>query len=136
MNPSLASKVVLACALASVGCCHPNDCSRSTFNSLLKLIPDASLNYVSQVPQNGSFGDAATNIPFPQNATHLPELCAASINVKTPGNTSYNFGVFLPTQWNGRFLATGNGGFGGGINWIDMVSRAPLKTSILSKSNN
>lgn len=35
-------------------------------------------------------------------------------------SSSFRFGIFLPTQWNGRFLTVGNGGFAGGINWLDM----------------
>lgn len=100
----------------------------------MESIPDATVNYIAEVAQNGSFGEGATNIPFPHNATGLPELCAASFNVKTPGNTSFNFGVFLPTQWNGRFLATGNGAFGGGINWVDMVSKATISEMCFSST--
>jgi feruloyl esterase len=33
-----------------------------------------------------------------------------------------NFVLFLPKIWNNRYIASGNGGFGGGINWNDMVS--------------
>ncbi|PYH94355.1 feruloyl esterase B precursor [Aspergillus ellipticus CBS 707.79] len=38
----------------------------------------------------------------------------------TEAGTTYNFGLFLPNEWNERFLAVGNGGYAGGINWIDM----------------
>ncbi|KAK8137050.1 hypothetical protein PG984_004990 [Apiospora sp. TS-2023a] len=58
---------------------------------------------------------------FPTPAKNVSALCAVTVNVKTPENTSYNFGLFLPDSgWNERFLTTGNGGFGGGINWVDM----------------
>lgn len=123
------SLVVLLMLAGTLLASCPQNCDLSTFIAILESFPEASLNYVTQIPQNGSFGDAATNIPFPRNATRLPELCAASINVKTPNNTSYNFGIFLPTQWNGRFLCTGNQAFGGGINWIDMVIELPIAMS-------
>lgn len=35
-------------------------------------------------------------------------------------NGTYGFGLFLPENWNGRFLATVNAGFAGGINWADV----------------
>ena len=61
---------------------------------------------------------ANPSLLFPQPATGLPALCAASINVRSSLASSYNFGLFLPdATWNRRFMATGNGGFGGGINW-------------------
>ncbi|EFY88291.1 feruloyl esterase B precursor [Metarhizium acridum CQMa 102] len=121
MRSSRAALPTFAGILLAARChCSQSKCSQSTFKAVLDSIPGTSINYIAEVPLNGSFGDAATNIPFPHNATGLPELCAASFNTKTPGDTSYNFGVFLPSQWNGRFLATGNGGLGGGINWIDM----------------
>lgn len=139
MRCSVGAALVLGGSLQ--GLCYGSqvECSSVAFQDILKSIPDSSLNYVAHVAQNGSFGDAATNIPFPRNATGLPELCALSVNIKTPGNTSYNFGMFLPSNWNGRFLATGNGGFGGGINWLDMVSLwlahrgLPVYASVLIK---
>ncbi|RYP15292.1 hypothetical protein DL765_005816 [Monosporascus sp. GIB2] len=38
-------------------------------------------------------------------------------------SSSFRFGLFLPDAekaWNRRFLAVGNGGFAGGINWLEM----------------
>ncbi|XXH00888.1 hypothetical protein Hte_007239 [Hypoxylon texense] len=97
------------------------ECTADAFAEILKDHPEATVNLVEAVPENGSFGQPETDIPFPYNATSLPALCAASFNVKSSENSSYNFGLFLPdTTWNERFMTTGNGGFGGGINWPDM----------------
>ncbi|CAJ2507122.1 Uu.00g083080.m01.CDS01 [Anthostomella pinea] len=96
-------------------------CTTESLTSILANTPEATVNFVQAVPANGSFGQAATDIPFPWNATQLPALCAVGINVKSSENSSYNFGLFLPdTTWNERFLTTGNGGYGGGINWPNM----------------
>ncbi|KAH9904948.1 tannase and feruloyl esterase [Xylariomycetidae sp. FL2044] len=95
-------------------------CTTEAFQSILANTPEATINFVEAVPQNGSFGQGETDIPFPTNATQLPALCAVGINVQSSSNSSYNFGLFLPdTTWNER-LTTGNGGYGGGINWPDM----------------
>lgn len=93
-------------------------CSTSAFAAMLADRAEVTVNFAHAIPQNGSFGQGPANIPFPMNATQLPALCALGINVKSSENSSYNFGLFLPdSTWNDRFLATGNGGFGGGINW-------------------
>ncbi len=93
-------------------------CTPETFAAMLAEQAEATVNFVQAVPQNGSFGEGRANVAFPMNATQLPALCAVGINVKSSENSSYNFGLFLPdSTWNERFLATGNGGFGGGINW-------------------
>jgi len=95
-------------------------CATESFTGIIANITGARINYAASVAQNGSFGDAATNLAFPFNATNLPALCAVSINVKSSANSSYNLGVFLPQVWNGRMMTTGNGGYGGGISWPDM----------------
>ncbi|KAI1452371.1 tannase and feruloyl esterase [Annulohypoxylon moriforme] len=109
--------VVLAASTPAVA-------AQCTTNALATILGDnsnATINFVKAIPQNGSFGQGAVDIPFPTNATKLPALCAVGINVKSSENSTYNFGLFLPDKtWNGRFLTTGNGGFGGGINWPDM----------------
>ena len=108
----LAASTFISTALASV------ECSSSAIESILPS--NATLNFAVPVPQNGSFGQGPSDLEFPQNATNLPPLCAISVNVKSSDTSSYNFGLFLPETWNSRFLASGNGGFGGGINWPDM----------------
>ena len=94
------------------------DCSADTFTAILAGNANATVNHVEVVPNNGSFGGAGTNLLFPHNAIHLPALCAVEINVQSSETSSYNFGLFLPDDtWNERLMATGNGGYGGGINW-------------------
>ncbi|KAJ4382490.1 hypothetical protein N0V85_008590, partial [Neurospora sp. IMI 360204] len=97
----------------------PPNCNRAFFTSILP--PEASLENITAVPQGGSHGEGKANIPYPTNPTDLPALCAVTINVTSSPSSSYRFGLFLPTEWSGRFLAVGNGGFAGGINWLDMA---------------
>jgi len=107
--------------LALAGCVRSQACNEATFRAILANITGATLNYVARVPQGGSFGDAETNQGYPFNATNLPELCAASINVRSSASSSFNFGLFLPNKtWNSRLMTTGNGAFAGGINYPDM----------------
>ncbi|KAI0157982.1 tannase and feruloyl esterase [Hypoxylon sp. FL1284] len=107
-------------ALSGAAVVAAADCTKEAFTDILKDHAEATINLVQAVPANGSFGDPG-DVAFPTNATSLPPLCAVSLNIKSSDDSSYNFGLFLPdTTWNERFLATGNGGFGGGINWRDM----------------
>ncbi|KAF1988399.1 feruloyl esterase B precursor [Aulographum hederae CBS 113979] len=50
----------------------------------------------------------------------MSESCVTSASVQSTENSTYSFGVFLPKEWNGRFLAVGNGGFAGSVSWADM----------------
>ena len=105
--------LLIAQSLRSV---HALDCSVATFAPVLPS--NATILQAVFVPQGGTFGNGAANLEFPPgNGTDLPELCAVEVNVTSSATSSYRFGLFLPTSWNNRYLASGNGGFGGGINW-------------------
>jgi feruloyl esterase len=94
------------------------DCTNSSIASILPA--NASLNFAVPLLPNSTFGGGPSNLAFPLDITGLPGLCAVSVNVKSSNVSSYNFGLFLPDEWNSRFIASGNGGFGGGISWPDM----------------
>ncbi|KAJ9139070.1 Carboxylic ester hydrolase [Pleurostoma richardsiae] len=93
-------------------------CRLSTFQKVLP--PEAVVESVAVVHKEGSYGEGAANIAYPVNPTGLPALCAVTVNVTSSPDSSYRFGLFLPVKWNSKFLAVGNGGFAGGINWLDM----------------
>ncbi|KAJ0108862.1 feruloyl esterase b [Diaporthe amygdali] len=84
------------------------------------LPSDASILVAQPVASGGTFGEGSADIPYPTNPTDLPETCAVIVNVTTSPSSSFRFSIFLPTQWNKRFLQVGNGGFAGGINFLDM----------------
>jgi hypothetical protein len=41
------------------------------------------------------------------------DICRVALYVKTSERSGIQFEAWLPQDWNGRFLATGNGGIGG-----------------------
>ena len=88
-------------------------CTNATLSSILAAHPHATLTRLEAVPANGTFGEG--NFTY---AAGLPALCAVSVNVRSSANSSYNFGLFLPEAWDGRFAMTGNGGLGGFVNWF------------------
>ena len=107
------------------------DCSPSTIQAALSS--DVTVNFASPLRENATFNVPPSDTGYPTSPVGLPALCAVSIQVQSTGNTSYGFGLFLPDDWNGRFLAVGNGGFAGGINWLDMVLiKSPGKLEIVA----
>ncbi|KAF2851908.1 feruloyl esteras-like protein B precursor [Plenodomus tracheiphilus IPT5] len=94
------------------------DCSVSSIQATLPL--NASVNFAQVVPANSTFEAPESETGYPESPVELPALCAVSVQVQSVENSTYGFGLFLPESWNGRFLAVGNGGFAGGINWADM----------------
>ena len=56
--------------------------------------------------------------PFPGlevDYTKLPEFCRVTGSIKPTADSDIRFEVWLPTNWNGKFLQTGNGGAAGSI---------------------
>jgi hypothetical protein len=120
----IAFAAVIFCAVADpaeAGLTTPTQarCVASTIKCFLPK--GASLESVKFVPSGGSYGEGARDIAYPGVPTALPELCAVIVKATSSPTTSYRFGLFLPSKWNSKFLAIGNGGFAGGINWLDMA---------------
>ncbi|PWY75126.1 feruloyl esterase B precursor [Aspergillus heteromorphus CBS 117.55] len=101
-------------------------CSSSFFSSLIPS--NATLNYVTHVPENGTFGDRWADT----NATSLPEGCAVGVQVQSSNVSHYNIAMYLPSSWNTRFMATGNGGYGGFTAWHDMGRLAHYGFAVIS----
>lgn len=95
------------------------ECSPSAIDAILPS--NASINFAYNLPANSTFKVPKGDTGYPQSPVGLPALCAVSVQVQSVGNSTFGFGLFLPESWNGRFLAVGNGGFAGGINYADMV---------------
>lgn len=93
-------------------------CSIETFQDVLPS--NATILSAVAVANGSTYGEGAADVAYPTDPTNLPANCALTVNVTSSSSSSFRFGIFLPTQWNGRFLTVGNGGFSGGINWLDM----------------
>lgn len=74
---------------------------------------------------NGSTFTGNTSEPSYNTAqTNLPASCRVVFSVQTSPNSSAGAEIWLPSPaetWAGRFLAVGNGGFTGGVNYPDIV---------------
>jgi len=95
------------------------DCSPAAIQAALPS--NATVNFAYPLKANATFQVPQGDTGYPVSPVSLPALCVVSAQVQSVRNTTFGFGLFLPDDWNGRFLAVGNGGFAGGINWLDMV---------------
>jgi feruloyl esterase len=113
--PIFASAPGLAAAFApSQGA----NCTPEYFKSILP--PNATVRIAQPVANGTTFTIPSGNVVYPTSPAHMKAACAVEINVTSSASSAFSFGLFLPTVWNERFLTVGNGGFAGGINWLDM----------------
>lgn len=109
-----------------------HECVAASLQEALPKRWNATVLSANHVEQNGTYGQGSIDIAYPINPTGLKELCAVLVNVNSSSTSHYTFGLFLPTEWNGRFLATGNGAFAGGINWLDMGAGVGYGFAVMS----
>lgn len=95
------------------------ECSKSAFENILPR--KASVAFARKVAANSTFEVPTADLAYPTSPVLLRSVCAVQINVTSSPTSAYSFGLFLPDDWNDRFLAVGNGGFAGGVNYLDMV---------------
>ncbi|USP79334.1 tannase and feruloyl esterase [Curvularia clavata] len=105
-------------------------CNPAAIQALLPT--GADLNFARVVAANETFEVPKGDTGYPNSPPNLPALCAISVQVQSIQNSTYGFGLFLPENWNGRFLAVGNGGFAGGINYEDMASGVRYGFAVMS----
>ncbi|KAI1847852.1 hypothetical protein JX265_013918 [Neoarthrinium moseri] len=74
--------------------------------------------------------------PSCQNSTTVTvDLCRLSLNVTTSATSDVLMEVWLPRNWTGRFLSTGNGGINGCLSYSDMAYAASLGFSSTGSNN-
>lgn len=79
-----------------------------------KFVPGATRNVLQYVAAN-------TTLRFPDNVASCnrgsqavaANVCRVALSIKTSKQSNITFEAWLPENWSGRFLATGNGGIDG-----------------------
>ncbi|PSR80628.1 putative ferulic acid Esterase/Feruloyl esterase [Coniella lustricola] len=123
----------LILAAGSVGVVHAAASSNCTIEAIQgALLSNATVTNATVVLQGGSFGQGTADVAYPTNPSNLSSLCAVIVNATSSPESSFSFGLFLPDDWNSRFLAVGNGGFAGGINWLAMGDGPPYGFASMS----
>jgi feruloyl esterase len=92
-------------------------------------IQNVTVNFANFVP-------AGTNLSFSQdyglsscgypNALVTSDMCRLAMYVSTTNRSGITLEAWLPVNWTGRFLSTGNGGESGCIQYTDLAYTAGL----------
>ncbi|KAL1625577.1 hypothetical protein SLS56_007236 [Neofusicoccum ribis] len=86
--------------------------------------------YVSNSTRTArEFVSAGTTLTFPDNdatcnrASQLvsADICRIALSIPTSDKSSITWEMWLPREWTGRFLATGNGGIDGCVKYEDLA---------------
>ncbi|KAF2640760.1 tannase and feruloyl esterase [Massarina eburnea CBS 473.64] len=94
-------------SIPSVSVLNATYLTNGTYIALPDLVPSCV--------SNGSKSANATN-----------DLCRIVLNITTSASSTNRIEAWLPDDWNGRFLATGNGGIGGCIDYKNLQHGAGL----------
>ncbi|KIK50348.1 hypothetical protein GYMLUDRAFT_266176 [Collybiopsis luxurians FD-317 M1] len=65
----------------------------------------------------------------------LADMCRVALNVSTSDQSGIAMEAWLPRNWTGRFLSTGNGGLAGCIQYADMAYGAGLGFATVGANN-
>ncbi|KAJ9618301.1 tannase protein [Taxawa tesnikishii (nom. ined.)] len=118
----------------------PSPAHQTTCTNLVKSLklPNVTVNIVDYVT-------AGTNLTFSQagnlSTCNRPsqvvsvDLCRVAMNVATSSRSGITLEAWLPTNWTGRFLSTGNGGLNGCIKYEDMAYAASLGFATVGANN-
>jgi feruloyl esterase len=88
--------------------------SRSCAELARIALPNATIT--TETVAAGAFKAPAPAFPgLAADFTKLPEFCRVTGSIKPSADSDIRFEVWLPTNWNGKFLQTGNGGAAGSI---------------------
>ncbi|KAI6354089.1 hypothetical protein MCOR25_008758 [Pyricularia grisea] len=99
-------------------------------------IPNSTFVSADFVPANTTlnFPNADPSCTRPSQLVSVP-LCRVQSNITTSTTSGLHFEAWLPQNWTGRFLSTGNGGLGGCIQYEDVEWAASLGFAAVATNN-
>ncbi|KUJ12218.1 tannase and feruloyl esterase [Mollisia scopiformis] len=107
------------------------------YNTLNNItLQHSTIRFSTPIIAGSNFTGDSTETSYNAVQTVLPSACRVACEIETSDNSTARFEVWLPTKaaWNSRFLAVGNGGWAGGINYPDIVTG--LKEGFATMSTN
>ena len=89
------------------------------------------------------FVPAGTNLSLPDNdpsctQSSVPvsvDICRIALYISTSSNSGFHMETWLPSNWTGRFLGTGNGGLNGCVAYSDLSYGTSLGFATVGSNN-
>jgi feruloyl esterase len=101
-------------------------------------LPDVTVNFAEFVPANTLLSfDISGNLSTCERPSQLVynDLCRVAMRVATSNRSEITLEAWLPSNWTGRFLSTGNGGVSGCIQYEDLAYTAGLGFATVGANN-
>ncbi|KAF8861459.1 putative feruloyl esterase B-2 [Acephala macrosclerotiorum] len=127
---------VFACSTVTQAQTGTSDACSALASSL--SIENVTVNFAEFIP-------SGTNITLTQNynlstcqresQVVYNDLCRVAMRVATSNRSEITLEAWLPTNWTGRFLSTGNGGISGCIQYEDMAYAASFGFATVGANN-
>src|ERR1700744_4050812 len=115
-NPGRLAAAALLASFAGI-----QAASAGTPTSCLSLTnfayPNTTINGATPMPGGPYVAPDAWHLVF----TNLPAYCDWYATIKPASYSSINVHVWLPANYNGRYLGTGNGGYAGGFFFSELA---------------
>ncbi|OJK03023.1 hypothetical protein ASPACDRAFT_40338 [Aspergillus aculeatus ATCC 16872] len=111
------SPAIILGTAALAGALSPaRNCSVTSISAFLPK--NATVYYAEHYAQGANFTPPAD---LNYGSTTMAG-CIAQANFTLPNNTQHSVGMVLPDDWNGRFMAVGNGEFSGSVGWSAIIN--------------
>jgi hypothetical protein len=127
MNRNVRNTAALSVLLAACATLQPRFARAADCPQLADLhLPNTTITAAENVAA-GAFKlpEGAARPGFPAAAfANLPAFCRVAGTIKPTSDSDIRFEVWMPADWNGKFVGVGNGVWAGSISYFEMV--APL----------
>jgi feruloyl esterase len=112
----------------------PNNTSWSSLKDL--KFSNFEIRFATPIVAGSNFTGDSPETSYNAVQTDIPAACRVAAVVQTSNSSSARFEIWLPIEgaWNSRMLVVGNGGWAGGINYVDIIAGSkqglcsPIKT--------
>ncbi|KAF9258406.1 tannase and feruloyl esterase [Marasmius fiardii PR-910] len=110
-------------------------CSLSSLSSI-PFVDNTTLFQASVVPAGSTIEFPDTDPSCSRNPQIVSsDICRITMQVETSPSSNIHMEAWLPRNWTGRFLSTGNGGLGGCIQYPDLAYTTSLGFATVGANN-